>query len=150
MDVDARSTEGSCVTIFGAIVMPKTAYAALELLYDLGWIDYHQRDPDEITIILQAHDCSHRCRLVHRRPTSGQPKIKFDAVEQAAMARDRGACRYCGSTDNITTDHVVPKSKGGAHDLDNVVICCKWCNVSKGNRTPDDARMALLPAPEEA
>ena len=32
----------------------------------------------------------------------------------------------------ITVDHVVPRSKGGSHKLENLVLCCGSCNSSKG------------------
>ena len=41
-------------------------------------------------------------------------------------------CIYCGSAENLTTDHIVPRSKGGEDVPDNVVRVCKSCNSSKG------------------
>lgn len=41
-------------------------------------------------------------------------------------------CEYCGSEENITVDHVVPISKGGAHSIENIVPACQPCNSSKG------------------
>ena len=42
-------------------------------------------------------------------------------------------CAYCGSTENLTIDHVVPKSKGGTNYTTNVVCSCLSCNGSKAN-----------------
>lgn len=42
-------------------------------------------------------------------------------------------CAYCGSTENLTLDHVVPRSKGGADETKNVVCCCQTCNHDKGH-----------------
>ena len=42
------------------------------------------------------------------------------------------ACCYCGSTENLTMDHLIPKAKGGKDTGDNVVWACKQCNSSKG------------------
>ena len=39
-------------------------------------------------------------------------------------------CAYCGSGNNLTIDHVVPRSKGGADFTKNVVCCCSSCTVS--------------------
>lgn len=33
-----------------------------------------------------------------------------------------------------TIDHIVPRTKGGTNDESNLVICCAFCNTSKGNR----------------
>lgn len=41
-------------------------------------------------------------------------------------------CIYCGAAENLTTDHIVPRSKGGEDVPDNVVRVCKSCNSSKG------------------
>lgn len=42
-------------------------------------------------------------------------------------------CAYCGSTENLTIDHVVPKSKGGTNFTQNVICSCLSCNGSKAN-----------------
>lgn len=59
------------------------------------------------------------------------------------LRRDRNKCQYCGATKNLTLDHVVPKSRGGTHTWDNVVIACNHCNSRKGDRTPEEAGMPL-------
>ena len=50
------------------------------------------------------------------------------------MARDHGKCVYCGRAGS-TIDHVVPRSKGGQHEWENVVLACSPCNQKKGNKT---------------
>jgi len=40
-------------------------------------------------------------------------------------------CVYCGSTDSLSTDHIIPISKGGNQDIKNLVTACKSCNASK-------------------
>jgi 5-methylcytosine-specific restriction endonuclease McrA len=52
---------------------------------------------------------------------------------RAVFARDQGRCQYCGRPAE-SIDHVVPRSKGGAHAWDNVVACCRQCNTYKGDR----------------
>lgn len=47
--------------------------------------------------------------------------------------RDNYRCGYCGSTKDLTIDHIVPKSKGGTHTWRNVVTCCKECNFRKSD-----------------
>lgn len=70
--------------------------------------------------------------------------------------RDQSKCRYCGNlvdwlnhrgANGGTYDHVIPISMGGGNSLDNVVVACRACNAGKRNRTPEEARMRLLPEP---
>jgi 5-methylcytosine-specific restriction endonuclease McrA len=50
-------------------------------------------------------------------------------------------CTYCmeemGSRDK-TLDHMIPLSRGGAHSLLNVTVCCRSCNLAKRAKTPDE------------
>lgn len=66
------------------------------------------------------------------------------------FARDRSRCQYCGkrfSTTDLSLDHVVPRSQGGRGTWENVVCCCLKCNVRKGGRTPEQARLKLVTKP---
>ena len=67
---------------------------------------------------------------------------------RAVFGRDSHRCQYCGGpAENI--DHVVPRSRGGLHTWDNVVACCRRCNVHKGDRLPAEVGLNLIrrPAP---
>jgi hypothetical protein len=66
------------------------------------------------------------------------------------FARDRLLCAYCGVTyraGELTSEHVHPQSKGGKTSWTNLVTACKPCNMRKGNRTPEQAKMPLLYVP---
>jgi hypothetical protein len=52
-------------------------------------------------------------------------------VRQAVFQRDNYMCRYCGSKDNLTVDHIIPVSKDGKDEFDNFQTLCKKCNSSK-------------------
>lgn len=74
--------------------------------------------------------------------------MKFSRVN--VYARDNYQCQYCSkhcSTDELTYDHVVPRSRGGKTDWLNIVSCCYGCNARKGGRTPAEAKMKLLSKP---
>ncbi|WP_438291776.1 HNH endonuclease [Streptomyces sp. HUAS TT7] len=43
-------------------------------------------------------------------------------------------CSRCGSTRDLTGDHIIPLSKGGTSALSNIAVLCRRCNSSKGNR----------------
>ena len=61
--------------------------------------------------------------------------------------RDRFICQYCGSPHHLTFDHVVPRRLGGKTSWENVATACAPCNMRKGGRTPQQARMPLLLKP---
>ncbi len=67
-------------------------------------------------------------------------------TRRAVFGRDGHICQYCGGPAE-SLDHVHPKSKGGAHTWENVVACCRACNVRKGNRTPAESGLRLLSKP---
>ena len=54
--------------------------------------------------------------------------------------RDRFSCQYCGARDDLTFDHLLPRSRGGHTTWDNVVAACSPCNLRKGNLTPAEAQ----------
>lgn len=61
--------------------------------------------------------------------------------------RDGHTCVYCGSTRNLTLDHVIPKSRGGKNEWTNLVTSCQKCNLKKADRTPEEAKMSMKQKP---
>ena len=61
--------------------------------------------------------------------------------------RDRFTCQYCTSKKDLTFDHLLPKSKGGETNWENVVTACSTCNVKKGGRIYEKSGMLLLRKP---
>jgi 5-methylcytosine-specific restriction endonuclease McrA len=61
--------------------------------------------------------------------------------------RDAFACQYCGSGEELTFDHVTPRSRGGRTTWENIVTACARCNLGKGGRTPREAQMRPHRAP---
>jgi hypothetical protein len=43
-------------------------------------------------------------------------------------------CVFCSSTENLQTDHLIPKSRGGTDSADNLVLSCRSCNASRNNK----------------
>jgi hypothetical protein len=43
-------------------------------------------------------------------------------------------CVYCNSIDDLTTDHLIPRSRGGDDSADNVVLACQLCNISRSDK----------------
>jgi 5-methylcytosine-specific restriction endonuclease McrA len=52
--------------------------------------------------------------------------------------RDNNRCVYCGSTTDLTIDHVRPRSKGGETTAANCVTACRRCNQAKGSLSVDE------------
>ncbi|HEY8339255.1 MAG TPA: HNH endonuclease [Egibacteraceae bacterium] len=65
---------------------------------------------------------------------------------RGVFLRDGHTCQYCGrAAENV--DHVVPRSRGGAHEWENVVASCRRCNTRKRDQTPAEAHMTLRRTP---
>ena len=78
------------------------------------------------------------------------PRTDVKFSRHNIYVRDSSRCQYCGrrfSTSELSLDHVVPLSKGGATSWENVVCACLPCNVRKGNRVPEEAGMRLRRLP---
>lgn len=64
--------------------------------------------------------------------------------------RDLHICGYCGrkfGDDQLTRDHIIPRSRGGKDIWTNVVTACRHCNNDKDNKMLDECGMELLYVP---
>lgn len=61
--------------------------------------------------------------------------------------RDRFTCQYCGAHEELTFDHVIPRSKGGLTTWENVVAACSPCNLRKADRMPHEIDMLPFQPP---
>lgn len=75
---------------------------------------------------LYAKNKSHNRRLV---TDAGDVSI---GQWQEALEFFDYRCAYCSAEAELTLDHVVAISKGGQHNILNIVPACKHCNSSKG------------------
>ncbi|MCS7005678.1 MAG: HNH endonuclease [Cytophagales bacterium] len=66
---------------------------------------------------------------------------------QNIFKRDNYTCVYCGSREDLTLDHVIPRSRGGTSSWTNLVTACRRCNAKKGDFTPEEANMKMAYAP---
>jgi 5-methylcytosine-specific restriction endonuclease McrA len=116
-----------------------------------SWEDWAKLKPLDGELFIQAV----RFRL---RVPEVLTLIRYDRVPVAAVAftrrnifkRDRFTCQYCGiqpGTEELTIDHVLPRSQGGASTWDNCVLACVTCNKRKADRTPPQAAMRLRKIP---
>ena len=78
------------------------------------------------------------------------PYKEIPLTRRNVLERDRHACQYCKyKGDQLTLDHVVPRSRGGVDSWENLVAACVRCNIKKGNRTPKEAQMPLIKQPRK-
>ena len=84
-------------------------------------------------------------RLVHFVTVPFRNRVPLS--RRAVFARDHHRCQYCNrGAENI--DHVVPRSKGGAHAWENVVASCRSCNARKEDRLPAECGLKLHRRPQ--
>jgi len=74
-------------------------------------------------------------------------KNRVPYTKRNIMVRDNHICCYCGGTEHLTIDHVIPESRGGKTSFENCVTACFPCNNKKNNRTPREANMFLNKKP---
>ncbi len=67
--------------------------------------------------------------MAHKRYNSAY----YKRVRAEVLQRDYFTCHYCGQIAN-TADHLIPISKGGTDQAENMVACCTQCNSGKRDR----------------
>ena len=119
-------------------------------LYDFAtWADLSRHAPTQ--------DCIRSVRVVFRIPEiiilttySGMPRANVAFSRRNLCIRDRYTCQFCGeklSSENLTIDHILPRSRGGHATWENCVLACVRCNERKGDRKPEEVGMRLLKQP---
>jgi 5-methylcytosine-specific restriction endonuclease McrA len=77
-------------------------------------------------------------RLKQQRRTAAMLQLGGDGLqgqEWELILRDQdGRCFWCAESADLTIDHVIPVSRGGRHEVSNIVGACRRCNSSKGAR----------------
>lgn len=106
-----------------------------------------------VDFTLKSQSITMQCPAVVRLVTfvkCHRNKVKFSRAN--VFGRDKHKCQYCGSapgTEELTYDHVLPRSKGGRTEWTNIATCCIDCNKKKADRTPEQAKMKLLSTPRK-
>lgn len=79
----------------------------------------------------------HHIRIIKRRALKLNCEGSHTVEEWGARkAQYHFRCAYCHRKAKLTEDHIVPLSKGGSNDIENIVPACKHCNSSKGIKIP--------------
>jgi len=88
---------------------------------------WRDKNPDKV----RAYDWARERRL-NNTPEELKPSFEDLLAWKELYGQ---SCCYCGTTENLTLEHIVPISKGGLHMLDNILWACGSCNSSKHDET---------------
>lgn len=106
--------------------------------------EYQDRDIRAATLVIKMPSVVRFLRALR----SKRKVVKFSRLN--VYTRDEGRCQFCREKvplEDTTYDHIVPRSKGGQTNWENVVIACMPCNQKKGNKTLEQAGMTLAKVP---
>jgi 5-methylcytosine-specific restriction endonuclease McrA len=115
------------------------------------WSDWSRLNPRHDEPFIQAVRMRLRVpEVVTLTRYDGIPAHAVTFSRRNIYRRDRYTCQYCGAqpgSEELTVDHVVPRSQGGIPTWENCVLACVSCNKRKADRTPQQSRMPLRKAP---
>lgn len=86
------------------------------------------------------------------RGYAGIPRREVSFSRRNLYRRDGYSCQYCGRRrppDELSIDHVMPRSRGGKTSWENCVLACVRCNTKKANKTLRESGFMLLRAPSK-
>lgn len=67
----------------------------------------------------------------------------FSQAQRQSLATHGSVCHYCGDRRFQAFDHIVPSSKGGGNNAENLVPACQSCNSAKGAKSYDDFKFIM-------
>lgn len=119
------------IDLFGTDLTDKQKGLVLELLALAARASGAQSVTPELS------DPDKRRRDSFRR--AGLDAATWSIRRASILERDGPVCAYCATEDGpFEIDHVIPISRGGSHEPDNLTVACRPCNRSKKDRTPDE------------
>lgn len=86
------------------------------------------------------------CVIMTKHFYKNTHKPKFTKLN--LLYRDEFKCQYCNNIfdhKNLTMDHVIPKSRGGLKNFENIVLSCAKCNEKKADKYIKPAKEPLIP-----
>ena len=110
---------------------------------------------DRVDVVSEYDERVHSPSMEMRLPSviSLKEYVRQDRVPAFTrfnlFLRDGFACVYCGATDDLTFDHVVPRSRGGRTTWENIVTACAPCNLKKGGRPLKETGLHLSKGPRQ-
>ena len=77
-----------------------------------------------------------------------RPRPIVRVSRRGVYVRDNYECQYCGSKQDLTLDHVVPRRLGGEDSWENLVTCCRRCNGKKSDKPLEKCGLTLKKIPK--
>lgn len=116
-----------------------------------SWRDLSAMNPGEGPLIHTPHYAIRAPEVIVLSRYNRIPPRRMRFNRRNIFLRDEFTCQYCGckpARDDLTVEHILPRSRGGLSTWENVVLACARCNSKKGDRLPDEAGMKLLRKPK--
>ncbi len=143
--LDGCSKLDSCPTLVLNADFRPLSYYPLSLW---GWQDAIKAVfLDRVNIVSEYEQVVHSPGFQMKLPSVVSLKTYIQPSRHPAFTRfnvflrDKFSCQYCGSPSDLTFDHVIPRSKGGRTEWENVVTACSPCNLRKADKLPKQADM---------
>ena len=115
------------------------------------WEDWSRLVPHEGELFIQA--VRRQLRVPEVIALAHYDRLPAGAVSfsrRNIFKRDHYTCQYCSvqpGSEELTIDHVLPRSQGGTSTWENCVLACVACNKRKADRTPEQAGLRLRKPP---
>lgn len=102
---------------------------------------------DRVNIVCEYDNYVHSPSMQMKLPSVVSLKDYVNHERKPAFTRfnvflrDKFTCQYCGSKDDLTYDHIIPRSLNGKTTWENVITACAPCNLRKGGKLPSECKM---------
>jgi 5-methylcytosine-specific restriction endonuclease McrA len=111
--------------------------------FDPALIKNRKGDHDICTACYKRSQSALRNRLRDFKDRLFTTLVFDEADLHAVLQLLDDPCTFCGSTENITIEHLTPLIKGGTNVKENLAAACKSCNSRKQDRTEAEFRFIL-------
>lgn len=113
--------------------LEERANIVLQSKYSSDWKKHHAKDALAYLEGKKRKKVEKEAKRYYSRKRRNQFAEGRPDLMLALIERDGYQCKNCEGQEDLSIDHIIPLSKGGSDDLDNLQILCKSCNSSKGD-----------------
>ena len=116
-----------------------------------GWEEWTQIDPKVGELFVGSVNlkiCAPEVITLTKYDKTPVKNVSFS--RRNLFRRDQYTCQYCGvkpGSEELTIDHILPRSRSGMTNWVNCVLACVNCNKRKANKLPTEAHMKLIREP---